>query len=237
MTRPRAASERFCAQLPGEVRDQLNVIVSPLIEIVPQADALELDGLHGLIFTSTNAVSIAAGLTPQRNLPCYCIGDATTAAAQGAGWQAEKAGANASELVATLSRTQPASPLLHLRGTHSRGDIAARLTGSGCKVREQIVYDQRLVRFSDTAISALAGAGPVIAPVFSPRTARHFAKLHAGGNQLYLAALSGAVAKPLKALKYNALLVAERPDSATMAALVRQLVNRVIRVEGNQRAQ
>jgi len=102
MTRPREASEQFVARLPPPLRARLTLVFSPLIRIEPAATAIDFGGARGLIFTSSNGVQVATGLTSRRDLPCYCVGEATTHAAQLAGWQAECAGTNAEGLIATL---------------------------------------------------------------------------------------------------------------------------------------
>ena len=237
LTRPRAASERFSATLPRSVLSRVTTVNSPLIRIVKTADDIDFGDARGLIFSSSNGVAIASALSPSRDLPCFCVGEATAKAARQAGWQADCVGATSDALVSALSQNRPETPLLHIRGTHSRGHIVARLTAQQCPVRAQVVYEQCLVPLTEQAEQALASPGAVIAPLFSPRTARQFANQHKGQAPLYLAALSKAVATPLKTLTFKELAIAEQPDSATMAALVEQLFNTAIRVEGNGMAQ
>ena len=237
LTRPRAASERFSATLPRSLLSRLTTVISPLIRIVKIADNIDFADARGLIFSSSNGVATAARLSTRRDLPCFCVGQATTEAARQAGWQATCAGATSDALVSTLIETRPETPLLHIRGTYSRGHIVARLTARKCPARAQSVYEQRLEPLTEQAQQVLAGSGAVIAPIFSPRTARQFANQHKGQAPLYLAALSEAVETPLKSLKYKRLTVADRPDSAAMTALVEDLANTAIRVEGNGGAQ
>ncbi len=237
MTRPQAASERFVNQLPQDIRAGVSLIYSPLITIVPIASEIEFGDARGLIFSSANAVEIAAGLSRQRDLPCYCVGAATTRAASKAGWPAECSGVNSDTLLRKLRHAQTRGPLLHIRGTHTRGDLARRLRASGCPTREQVTYDQPLLPLSDAAQETLAGASPVIVPLFSPRTARQFGKLVTGPAPLFLAALSDAVADQVKPLKYRQLSVPDRPDAGAMAQLVSHMVNDAIRVEGDRPAQ
>lgn len=237
MTRPQEAAECFMAQLPANLRARLDPLFSPLVAIEPIAAAIEFGDARGLIFTSANGVGVAGKLTRRRDLPCYCVGMATTRAAQKAGWQANCAGTEAKDLIRTLAESQPERPLLHIRGVHGRGKVAARLSALGCLAREQVIYDQPLLPLTQAARTVLACTSPVIVPLFSPRTARQFANLVAGQAPRYLAALSAAVAKPLSMLKYNNLMIAEHPDAGTMAQLVGDLVNDAERVEGIKSAQ
>ncbi|TMV07234.1 uroporphyrinogen-III synthase [Ruegeria sediminis] len=232
MTRPRAASERFVAQLPPKLRGRMRVVHSPLLDIRPIERKIDVSGLRGLIFTSANGVSAAAPLMRNRSLPAYCVGEATTAAAEKAGWTAQMAGETAEELIATLLHQRPGSPLLHLRGEHSRGHLAERLTQLGLTVRDQAIYRQRLLPFSKEARAVMSGHLPVIAPVFSPRTARQFADLWTGQAPLWLAAISKAAAEPLDSLDFRRLKVAKRPNSEKMRLAVKKLAKHAMRVEG-----
>ena len=223
MTRPRAAAERFVARLAPGVRNKLRVIYSPLMRIEFLPGAVSLENTHGVIFTSANGVAAAqaAGLRP--TLPAYCVGPATTAAARRARWSVEETCDTADALVAALIARRPPAPLLHLRGIHARGEIAERLTAAGIETRAQPVYDQQLIGLSDEALEALAGSDPVIVPLFSPRSARHFADVCTGSAQLCLAAISAAAAEPVENMGHRALILAERPDGAAMATAVERL--------------
>ncbi|MFC3613369.1 uroporphyrinogen-III synthase [Lutimaribacter marinistellae] len=232
MTRPQLASERFLAQLPQDVQAQVTAVHSPLLDIRPTDTAIELDDIRGLVFTSINGVAIASHRIDERNLPVFCVGEATTAAAERAGWQARFSGESSEALIATLLEERPASPLLHLRGEHSRGNLAETLTQLGLSVSEAIIYEQQLLPFTEDALAALDSETPVLAPLFSPRTARQFADLHKGRAPLFLAALSDAVAKPLETLPFERLKVAKRPDAEAMARTVEKMIRRAIRVEG-----
>lgn len=232
MTRPATGSERFLESLSPQIRALVRPIYSPLIKIEPKNTKIDLNGIRGLIFTSSNGVSIAAKLTETRDVPAFCVGAATTAAAKRAGWQAHLAGDRAETLIANLLRERPASPLKHLRGEHSRGDVAETLTQLGLRVDEQIIYAQHLLPLTREATQALNGEGPVIVPMFSPRTARQFADIFNGSASLWVAALSEAVAKPLDSLGIERLKVAKNPEAQAMQQVVEKLIERARRVEG-----
>ena len=74
LTRPRAQSEAFAEVLAAELPGRFRAVVSPILEIVPVAAALDLDGLQGLIFTSANGVEQFAARTPERSLTAWCVG-------------------------------------------------------------------------------------------------------------------------------------------------------------------
>jgi len=232
MTRPRAASERFVAQLPTRTRSRVTVIHSPLLDIRPLPVQVVTTGMRGVIFTSANAVNAAVSLGVSRALPAFCVGPATTDTAKGAGWEARMVGATAEELVAAILQLRPETPLLHLRGEHSRGDIANRLTELGITTLEQAVYQQRLLPLTPEARAAAAGTDPVIAPIFSPRTARQFADVWPGHAPLWLVAISEATAEPLNSLGYARLKIAKEPTPKKMRKAVKKLVKHAMRVEG-----
>ena len=239
LTRPSTASERLARQLPARLREKLRLCHSPVMQIVSCGNDLELGEARGLIFSSSNAVAITSPLTARRDLPCYCVGKTTAQAAAAAGWQAVACGGTADTLVADLVRRAPEAPLLHLRGTHTRGDIATRLTAAGYPTGSLVLYDQVLHPLSTEARAVIADAPvtPVIVPVFSPRTARHLAAQIPGTAGLHFAALSAAVAKPLENISETPVSIADQPDTASMVALIEKLVDRICRVEGGPGAQ
>lgn len=236
MTRPLAAAERFVAVLPEAARAGLQVIFAPLMEIQAAQAPVQLDGMEGVIFTSANGVEIASRETAAR-LPAYCVGERTAQAAAAAGWQASCLGHCADELVAAILGQRPEAPLLHLRGAHARGDIAGRLTRGGIACHEQILYDQVLLPLTGEAQALLAAQTDVIVPLFSPRSARHFAELCGEAAHLHLIALSPAVAEPLKGLKCKTLRVSKTPDAAAVAAAVLDAAAQLSQLEGERRAE
>ncbi|WP_353618876.1 uroporphyrinogen-III synthase [Tropicibacter sp. R16_0] len=224
------------AQLPPETQWMLTPIYSPLLDIRPVVDAVDAGDAKGLIFTSSNGVATAARCLGARDLPCFCVGQATTAAAARQGWTATMMGESAEALTAGLLKLRPQGPLLHLRGESGVGNVAQTLTRLGLTTREQVVYRQDLLPFTDQALAALGGDDTVIAPLFSPRTARQFADLAPNAGALWLAAMSDAVKNPLISLGANAIRVAKRPDTDAMVKAVEMLVKQALRVEGGSDA-
>lgn len=232
LTRPRSASNRFVALLSEKLRRRVTILQSPLIRIDPMEQVLDLGVAKGLIFTSINGVQSAAALTHDRSLPCFCVGPATTRAAQDAGWMAHCAGQTADELVAHLLSDTPRLPLLHLSGRHRRGQIDDRLSAAGLPCRAVAIYDQQLCPLSDAAIALLKSSQLVIVPLFSPRTAGQFCVNLPKGAQPHVIAISQAVLDAVPEHLRHAPLLAETPDAAAMAKQVENCVNRLCRVEG-----
>ncbi|WP_040104302.1 uroporphyrinogen-III synthase [Phaeobacter gallaeciensis] len=239
MTRPRVVAERFVEDLPASTRETVQVIYAPLIRTTalnPPSDPSARGLSSGdVIFSSANGVRYASA--PFAGQGAYCVGQRTTQAAAAKGWRAICCGQDADALVQTLSEVPPAGPLIHLRGVHSRGDIAERLRLARVNCREQVIYDQVLLPYEDEARIAMDAQASLIVPLFSPRTAQQFVKLAPYCADLHLIAFSKAVAEPLKGLKCKGLQICKSPTAAAMCTLVRDAAAGLARVEGGPSAQ
>ena len=170
VTRPRRSADRFAALLSARRPERFDILVSPLLTIVPTMREVDLSNFAAVVLTSENAVRATAlrGGSPQ--MPAYCIGEATAAAAAAAGFLPMVAGNSSESLVSLAAREHSGGKLLHLRGRHAASDIAGRLNGAGLPAEEVVVYDQVRTRLESAARQALARRRCVF-PVFSPRTA------------------------------------------------------------------
>ncbi|MDJ0821546.1 MAG: uroporphyrinogen-III synthase [Paracoccaceae bacterium] len=229
MTRPRAASERFLAELSTECAP----ILSPLIGFTVTGPLPDLAGVRGVIFTSANGVAAYQALGGPTHFPAFAVGAATAAAAREVGLEVTSADGDAEALIAMISQRHPQGPLLHIRGTHGRGDVAARLTALGVPTQAAILYDQPEIPATEAAKTALSGTRPVVAPVFSPRTGALLAKLPVKAP-LLVAAMSEAVVKSLAPLHIRESSIAERPDAASMAACTGALLAQARALEADQ---
>ncbi|WP_011457194.1 uroporphyrinogen-III synthase [Jannaschia sp. CCS1] len=214
LTRPRPASERFARGLEGA-----DIIIAPLMEIVGTGAEIDLAGVHGLILTSQAAVPFV----PQTTLPAYCVGARTTAVARGAGISADFVGEDADALVQALAARRPDGPLLHLHGTHTRGDIARRLSAHGITVQSLTLYDQRDCP-PDPAFYDAITRPDLIVPLFSPRSAILFAAASQTlRDDTVLLALSPAVAHALPPRMQTQTRVAAAPTGQQMRDLLEPL--------------
>jgi uroporphyrinogen-III synthase len=203
----------------------VRIVISPLLGIVPTGAEVSLSGYAGVLFTSGNAVALAGQCAP---IPAYCVGAQTRALAEAAGWQVARHEVTAEALFAALINEKPATPLLHLAGQHRRGDLASRLTAAGLKTDECVIYDQEPVPFNSDAVAALTGSDPVIAPLFSPRTAEVFARCHTGQAPLHLVAISDAALQPVRHIPA---LSAHAVNAPTALAVKRHILELLRRVE------
>ncbi|MEY8827301.1 uroporphyrinogen-III synthase [Sedimentitalea sp. XS_ASV28] len=235
MTRPRPEAERFLRQLPHDVLRRVTPVVAPLLDIETCDAAVALDGFTGVIFSSGNAVRAVSCDTQQ--VPAHCVGAATARLARQRGWHTGEIGIDADALVSALIRAKATGPLLHLCGSHTRGGIAERLSAAGCATKRQKVYAQKLRHFDEKTRAILRDGACVIAPIFSPRTARQFVDQCPKTRDLHLVAMSAAVAEPLSDMAHSTLTVASQPNNASMALVVEKLVHRHCRVESGGGAQ
>jgi len=211
LTRPLQDATRFAARLDGPV------MISPLAEVrflavdVPQAAAV--------IFTSANAVAALRGGRPAAR--AWCVGDRTAQAARQAGFAAVSAGGDAEALLAAILDSGDRGPLVHPRGRDSLGDLAGRLSAAGIPAIGVVVYELAPLPLSADARALLEGCGTVIAPLFSPASARRFHQVVAGtGCRLVHACLSAAVAR---AVPGGIRHIAARPDADAMVDLIAAL--------------
>ncbi len=228
VTRPRADAAQISAELKAR---GFEVLLEPLIEIVPRADAnLAFDGIQGLLATSANGVRALADKTMRRDLPLWAVGDATGAEAARLGFMRVESAAGDVTALASLvaARVDPKrGALLHVAGSVQAGDLAGLLEGRGFAIRRTVLYDaQPAVALSPELIAAMRARSIDIALLFSPRTATGFVSLARAGDLSEACggmtgyALSAAVAQALGALPWRALRVAHRPTlDALLAAL------------------
>lgn len=234
LTRPRPESQRFLRML-QQTMPHLRAVISPLIDIVLQPPPPDVaDTAGGLIFTSLNGVRGFVKGCARRDLPVWCVGARTASRARAAGFtQIHTASGDARALLDLLTgtpsaRSPRAAPLLHLRGAHVAAPIAARLVDLGLPARDHVVYDQQPVPLDSAAAALMAGADPVVAPIFSPRTARLFvAELEALSGpsaELHVVAISDAAAAPLTGLEAVHLSVADQPNAEAVMQLTIQTI-------------
>lgn len=197
-------------------------VVAPLIEIVPLAP--DLPPAAGLVLTSRHGAEAAARLGLAAGMPAWCVGEATARAARRAGFAATALGGTADALVAALVQARPDGPLLHLHGAHTRGDVAERLRLAGIATEARPAYEQAERPPSPEAAELLSGPGEVIAPVFSPRSAKLLVAALPDGSSPVVIAISAAAADAADRPGLR-ILTAERPDLAAMVDITaRQLV-------------
>lgn len=217
VTRPRAEAEAFAALLAERFGSLVRPVVAPLMAVEYLAPALPQGQFAAVIFTSAAGVEGARRLGVDLPRLAWCVGAKTAARAQAAGFQARSAEGDADALVAAILADPPGSRLLHLRGQDTRGAVAERLNSAGIETDSAVVYRQAPQPLTPEARALLQGDGPVILPLFSPRSAALFAAAAPDARAaLHLVAMSDAVAQAARDLPRRSLTLAARPDAGAM---------------------
>ncbi len=217
LTRPRAQAERFAASCRNRIGADLPIVVSPIIEIIPTGNLVDLAGVSGVVLTSENAVRVLAQSVTIKGVKAYCVGDRTAQVAEDMGMKAVSAKGNADDLVQMIRAFHPNGNLLHPHGVNTRGNIADQLNDIGITTHAICIYDQEKRALNDEARRLLADEGSVILPLFSPRSAALLgAEIPSAKAALYIVALSEAVAEDWKGQTPENFTVALRPKASHM---------------------
>lgn len=215
LTRPLVQSRRFAVEADAALPPH-ETVIAPLSEVVPVPyDSAVFDGARGLVLTSANAVP---QLPPLPGLPAWCVGPATARAARAAGFDPRDGGGDAAALIEVLSRERPAGPLVHAHGLHVARDLVAAMASRGITLRGVTVYAARVLDLPTAVRPRLTGQSAVVAPLFSPRAARHFARQPgvADAPALRLVAISPACAAALPDILRARCRIADAPDGEAM---------------------
>jgi len=198
-------------------------VVAPLLEVrYHDGQPLHLDSIQGLLATSANGVRAFARRTSRRDFPIFAIGAQTAQTARDAGFSdIRNADGNADTLAQAVQATaRPQDgPLLHATGAEAEGRLAAALTAAGFTIRTEVLYDVPAV--TDLP-SAAREAFPTLDAVliFSARSAKAFVSCvtRAGliPGHLIAVAISLAAAKPLSALAFREVRIADHPNQASV---------------------
>ena len=227
LTRPRVASERFASEVQSALGPVGEICISPLIDIVPLPLPDEVRNGKVFAFTSENAARVFSNTASGKGRRAYCVGQRTAQAARAAGFETLQAGGDVAALTQVIRADAPSDPVLHLGGRHQSGDLAGALTQSGLRAKRHVIYDQEERPFSAAAHALLNGDGDVVAPVFSPRTARIFrGAMPPQCARIHLVALSRAVAEAWGAnTGQGSVTIARDPTSAAMIAAMAGLID------------
>lgn len=215
LTRPEAQSKAFLISCEKAAGRRLPAIISPVMSISHTGELPDLDTYATIIFTSGNGVKTALEITSLKGRRIATVGQRTAELAQSAGASAISLGDDVEAFLSAVGDL--ADPVLLCRGTHTTGNLAERLRQTGLSVDEAVIYDQEALPLSVAARSLLAGDRPVIAPVFSPRTASLLAGYGVFNAPVTVIAMSRNVADAWKGP--GKIVVAEKPTSEAMCEL------------------
>lgn len=200
-------------------------IIAPLMQIVPLVNSLDVEKGTRLLFTSRNAVDVAAPLLNPGNHGALCVGPATTRHARSLGLDAVQAGTTVDALIDTVLNDPELGKAthLHLRGAHTTRNIASALGDAGISAREQIIYDQRPCPLPQLVLDDLATGRIAAVTLFSARSARLLATAAPDmPGDVVLFCLSDAVAAALPVGARKSVRIAPQPDASGMLSLLRR---------------
>lgn len=226
LTRPAEQSRRFAAAFRARFGADWPIVISPLTEIVDLSPDLPEDDWADVIFTSENAVRAFARLAADRSATAWCVGGRTAAAAQAAGFRTRTGPGDVAGLCRAIIADGTATRLLYPRPVHAAGDVEETLKSAGIETKSLLIYDQHSRPPTTEAQRLIAGAAPVLLPLFSPRSAVLAAAAFASGSAPFrVAAISAATAEAGATLAARDCVVAARPDAAAMLAALGVLID------------
>lgn len=188
----------------------IRTLINPVIEIRWRNLSLGLDDVTALAFTSTNGVRAFEHQGTRwpdgaRHIPVFAVGRTTAQAARDAGFRqvieargdvvslADHIRAHLDTPIDTSKdtgcgnrRAQAGQTVLHVAGSHRKGDLGDLLSNSSVTVRRAVLYEAIGIDYLTPESAALVGGKSRSTGVsfFSPRTVRLFA------NQIARAGLS-----------------------------------------------
>ncbi len=227
VTRPEPDASEFAALCR---ENGLAPVLCPLMQVVFETAAVDLDGVGAFAFTSANGVRAYLANSTDKTLPVFAVGEATAQTAADAGFNEVKTAGGDVEALAGLigeHRRSLSGAVLHIAGAARAGNLVAALNAQHIAARRMTLYAVNAADALPPGALSLAAADWVA--LFSPRTAALFARLveSAGAGERFgkmrAACLSDAVAEAAGAMAWRSVHVAGARNAAAMAALMKDL--------------
>ncbi len=178
-------------------------IIGPALTLQanPSVELPSPDDFSGIIFTSANGARFYAQRETDRELPAWCVGPTTAAAAREVGFtEVHQSTGNAVRLAALIASTiaPPEKPLLHIANAAAKGDLQRELKMRRYRVKFVPLYQADTAPELDPKVhDILVQAVPAIVLVHSAKGAAAFAEL---ARDLPVAALTAvAISRPAAA--------------------------------------
>jgi uroporphyrinogen-III synthase len=203
----------------------LFAVIEPLLEVRPiEGVVVDTTGASAIVFTSANAVSAFAALSPERAIRVFAVGDATATAARTARFSAVlSAQGDVNSLAIALAgrrRELSGGVILYPSAAEPSQDLGAALAPVGLKVRQVAVYETAAAVPSASLIARLPEIDGVL--LHSAKAARALAGLLKVVPAPHLTAfcLSRQVAGPLNRSELAAVKISPAPDEAALLGLI-----------------
>lgn len=199
----------------------LEPIVAPVLTIERiEGVRIDFDGVAALAFTSINGVSAYAKLRDRRDLPAFCVGDATADAAQAVGFTDVRSAAGDVEALGRLiAEAALRGAILAPGAEQPAGDLEAAAGGS-TSIQRLPVYRTVETAFQPPVCDAVLIHSPRAAAVLRSR-------IEASPEGLRAVAISKAAARPLAGVIPCA--VAARPDEAALLDALQAALGKPLR--------
>lgn len=229
VTRPEPDSERTASALRALGHE---VVLAPMLTIVPDANAeFGAPPFAGVLLTSANGARALAHHPRRREvlaLPALAVGAGSAEAARDAGFaDVTSADGDAGDLARLAAARFAGSkrPLLYLAGEDRSGDLSGALSSQGLAVGTAVIYRAVTAdRFPPQVRAALESGAIGGVLHFSRRSVDGYLACGRDMPERALApahfCLSARAAEPLRAAGAARVTVAERPDEASLLALV-----------------
>ncbi|MCT8158617.1 uroporphyrinogen-III synthase [Pseudoruegeria sp. SHC-113] len=224
LTRPRAAAERFAAQLPPQLRYRLQIEIAPLAQILPtRAPVPDPDGFDYVVFTSENGAQMLGGAP--RALPAWCVGARTADVANGLGYRIAHVAPDVAALLTALKDARPKGRGLYARGVQVSRPLVETLAQHGLQIDEVMLYRQAPCDWEPDLLAQLGGRR-LLAPLFSPHIARRFrAAIEGKGLDVCAITFSPSVAEALGPDFAGEILTCASPDAGVMVEAIEGLLD------------
>lgn len=225
LTRPQAQAHQFADELIEQGVQPDHITIDAIMKIAPVEAPCDVAAYRGLIITSANALLYLPVALRGSQLPCYCVGGATSQAARALGLNAYHLADTARALCDALPTACQDGPLLHLRGTHTTLDMAEHFRSAPLSVENLVIYEQIAVPLRAETLNNLRHSSPVILPVFSARSAKLLGRLPLDWRPHQAVALSPAIAALCQEAGFGQVTTATRPNRKAMAAVITPLMD------------
>lgn len=225
LTRARAQSERLAQEL-RSLEPHLHVVISPVSEIEFQDIDVSLPKDYVFVATSENGITAATTLGIDLcGKVIWCVGPQTAQAAKELGAIALVGPGGALGLAQAIVQSNPKATVIYLRGAQISFDLEKALILAGIETVSFKVYAQKARDLNDVGRAILAGARPVILPIYSQMSAHRLAEqIDEATAPLRVVSISPAVAKCWEGPELQRHLIADSPTNDAMLRAIRSQV-------------
>ena len=224
ITRPLHQSRRFKKSLVEQFGENLEICISPILEIKSFRVKINLSFFDGIIFTSENGVKAFTNLNKKTDKKIYCVGAYTSEVARRSGLSVSHTEKDVGDLKTWLIENDSERKLLYLCGQNISNNLEVAFEGSKTTVVSQIIYDQLSRKLSPSAIQFLSGVIPVLIPIFSERSYEILSQQFKStmSSSRIAICLSEAIANKIKDDEFEKVLISPRPDLESLINLVQE---------------